>query len=249
MKRLFALILGVAVSASAYADFTAVGTSGETNFNTILNSIYGPGFAGASFGGSSYTNGSVTVTRVHDFFSGDPFNTGAAMALALPPGVGASDQLWQDGVVTRFSARARFAGYTQQFGYYNGHSGAIGTSTFNAIGGNVDQGLQNTLLGSNIDFTGQNWRWGRRNFDQTNYNSSLADDNADNRDHLISYYVTGTGITSPRWLLFWDDQLAPGQDGDYNDLVVELVVVPAPGAALLGVLGLSIAGWVKRRMA
>ncbi|MCC6360791.1 MAG: hypothetical protein IT450_18795 [Phycisphaerales bacterium] len=27
------------------------------------------------------------------------------------------------------------------------------------------------------------------------------------------------------------------------------VVVPAPGAALLGVLGLSIAGWVKRRMA
>jgi hypothetical protein len=48
--------------------------------------------------------------------------------------------------------------------------------------------------------------------------------------------------------------LKQGTVGDYTgwlatDIQSQLISVPVPGAALLGLLGLSIVGWVKRRMA
>lgn len=251
MRKTVAVVAVLGLTAGAFAAFTSVGSSSETNTLQILNYIYSTTFTtGGNWGDTYYTDGTIQVTRVEDHGAGGAADVGSALHLTtIPPAAGAYDQLWSDGVVTNFSARARFAGFNQEFGWYDQHSGALTSGNFNAIGGPVSSGLQNTLLSAAIDFTGKNWRWGRRSNLVTDnyYQSSRTSENWDVRDHMITYYVTGAGAT-PQWLLFWDDQLDPNPvDLDYNDLVIQLGIIPAPAAALLGLMGLGTAGWFKRR--
>ena len=82
---------------------------------------------------------------------------------------------------------------------------------------------------------------------------AITDDNSDGMDHMVTYQITGSGLASLGydadaivWLLFWEDGDSTSADGDYNDLVVEIVAVaaaiplPAPialaGVGLLGVV-------------
>lgn len=70
---------------------------------------------------------------------------------------------------------------------------------------------------------------------------SLADVNA-----LISSVGAGD-LSGVAIMQLWDNwSSGGGYSGARQD---QIILVPLPGAALLGVLGLSIAGWVKRRMA
>ncbi len=61
-------------------------------------------------------------------------------------------------------------------------------------------------------------------------------------------------FTSTDWLFGWEvGDVSSSATPDYNDFVVFVTdvqaVVPAPGAMILGALGLGLVGWTKRRRA
>jgi hypothetical protein len=231
-------LAGALAVGTASAEFTPGGTSGETNFLDILNHLYGSGFTGTTFAGLSYTNGTITATRVDDTGVGSPLNLSTGHAGT------ANDQIWQDGVVSA-SAEARFAGDRQRFGYDPGANGGyVDLFHVNGQGFDVTGGINNFAFGGQFAFARDG------NGDGPHYSRNSL--NRDSADHMLTYEVTGLG--SKTWLLFWEDSDFPqggqrgGSDGDYNDLVVEVQVISAPTAMLLGTIGLFTLAWLKRRL-
>ena len=234
-------LLCLFVVAPVMADFyTPIGGSGEENFPVIANTIYGTTFTAS---GLDYidTVGSIKLTRMVDSTDDNPLNVGGDMNVVVGPASGATDQIWDDGA-TKIYAKARFASYAQDFGYWT-----AGGSVWNPLF-SVDPGYGQTGQAS-PDLTGLHWAWGRQG---TTMNSSYADDNEDNQDHMLTYQVTGLpGQGSWNvWLLRWDDQTTTCySDRDFNDMVVEIWAVPVPGAVLLGLIGIGAAGMKLRRFA
>lgn len=243
------------LSTAARADFSATGSSGETNFLTILNTIYNGGtstFVGDAFGGEVYTSGiGITARRVDDFGSpGGTLNILAGYGNTAGTGTSSGlDQTWDDGIAS-ISGQAKFARYSQAFGftdsdgYHELFEVPAGNSGFFAPGS----------LDFTIDLTGAEWTWDRSNAngDATVGGQHWSSDqslNDDLLDHLITYEILGLGGTQSTWLLFWDDQYG-GSDRDFNDLVLEIsatTAVPIPGAVLLALVGLAMAGPCLRR--
>ena len=119
-----ALLTG-ALCTSAYADgpggleYTVTGSSGETNTLEIFRNIFGPAMSGDDWCGTTYTDETVVATRVYDY--NDPCTQPPVpgddlylLSSSLSPT--ATDQVWTDGQST-VTARARYAGDQQQFGY------------------------------------------------------------------------------------------------------------------------------------
>lgn len=225
------------VGSAASAGLTPINSPGfaEPNHVGLLNGIYGGSFgpAWASPGASSYSNGTITATRIDDFGVGGNLN------LVFGGPGSADDQTWTDGIATT-SAQARFSARPQEFGYDLGAVGGY-TKLFDVTGSGFD-----VTGAAAVAFSpGAIWAWVRVSDSDAgsvqNPRWSKNSLNADGMDHMITYQITGLKTQETVWLLFFEDTLAGGKvdDFDYNDLVIEVRAIPTPGA--LALLGLAVA--------
>lgn len=269
MKKItsVAIVAALAGAASfANAGFTTVqtgGTFGGGNANgasdgtsvvNILSRMYGGDFDTSVTGvtGSIYGTlniGGVTATRVHDFLGSDDVLNQNVLGSVLQLGAGAAgstDQVWQDGTVT-FEARARYAGDAQFFGFRAGDSGGSGfTNTAISVGPGYDGTLSNGIsIGS-----GNPFRWMRANNSagDDNVQLSRASENAQeanvSNDQMIAFEIDD-GSGTRRYVLFFED-IDVGGDRDFNDLAIELSVIPLPTGAALGMAGMGLLA-IRRR--
>ncbi len=255
-------LFGCLVPSPARGAFTNVNParSPEKSVDEILTHIYGGTF---TRNGLNYSNGQTTATRLQDVLDignrggsgggeGNPTNLFryADDSSDLPTRVvgesdDTSDQLWTAPSVST-SVQARYASYSQEFGWVSGEDGGTYHKLFKVDGTGFDVDGDKGMTG----MAGQVWRWARTG--DNGLFTSKNSDNSDGVDHMVTYRITQrVGVNgsnnATRYLLFWED-LKPGQhpDYDYNDLVVELVTttnsIPEPGsvAAVLGAVMLSL---------
>jgi hypothetical protein len=230
--------LALTLAASAHAGFTTVkpAPGSEKNHQQILGLTYGGSFLLNEGSTPTYSNGSLTFTRVDD--SG----LGGVLAIVTSDTAPTDDQRWSAGDAvgpTTVIARAKYAGDSHVFGWIDdtrgsaGFQSLIGTTTFNSP---VTVNLTSSFRWALKDTT-TNKTWTSRNSDNLSDGKSY--------DQMTTYRVTGAGITQPTYLLFWEDRIGGGADYDYNDAVIEITAVPAPGGAGLALLG--AAGLLRRK--
>jgi len=150
----------------------------------------------------------------------------------------------------RATAKAKYAGKTQDFGYI-ADKGAAGFADdsfeylFTVSGGIYSMGLSGpsaVLDEGNVPFL-----WALKPSEAPLW-TSLPSQNDDGLDHMVTWKVVDTPHT---WVIAWEDLPADAGkfDADYNDLVLEVTVspVPIPPAILLLGSGLVAMIGVRRR--
>jgi hypothetical protein len=172
--------------------------------------------------GLNFTNGAITLSRIDD----------------------ADDSTWSQSVGS-VRPLANFAKRQQASGFFEDADGStkrlfsVTGSKFDVSGGAAAPGIK--LNGGIKIGRSENVR---RAF------SSLASENRDHLDHLVSYRLSGPEIQNPAYVLFWEDKLGPKSDFDFNDLVVEVaaksdpLMIPLPPAAWSGLVGMALVGMI-----
>lgn len=255
-----------AAGSVASADYTAIETppggglpSGEATHANIIQELFGGGWQTASLNPTTppefspgsqqapleytgtFEGSAITITRVRDAGGSTPLN------LAHAPG-SSNDSIWTDGTVNT-RARALYASDNQNFGFVPGGAGS-GTGDYQELFQASGSGFNVTGESKNFTIDGD-FRWARSREAGTfaDGHTSYEGDN-DGRDHMVTYHVDIAGRSLPIWLLFWEDRPHTSgghSDWDFNDLVVMLTVIPLPGPAVLGMVGLFGLAAVRRR--
>lgn len=229
----FAACLTVAGTSMAAPGYSTVNPPPgvELSHAQILNLIYGGTFNQT---GNDFNNGTVTATRVSDN------GLGGVLKILTGTPTSADDQNWSDGVTT-VMMEAKYAGDSHNFGWYNDSS----PSGFQFL-------LNTASIGSSVVVNlSSQFRWGLQNNTTGNTWTSRESDNVSGGkayDQMVTYQVTGLGTGETVWLLFWEDRIKweAFEDYDYNDAVIELRAIPAPGTGILALTALALAGRRRR---
>ena len=231
---------------TAWADFTPVLDSrgSERSHLEIFSDFYSPGTAWQTTGdrtdGSGswidMTNGVLTATRVDDFGYSGTLD-------ARQPYFGQFDDESWTGTLLTFTAVARYASNTQEFGYALDGDERGYRQLFNVSGNKSNVHGSATLAlepGESVSFMRDGNKGGQW--------SSSSSENSDGLDHMVAYSITGFNDDLTRWMLFWED-LPQNGDRDYNDLAVEVTTrVPEPGTGVTLVLACGVLAIMRRRM-
>jgi hypothetical protein len=170
----------------------------------------------------------------------------------------AGDQVWQN-LNGGATVEAKYACFTQVFGYIPGATGGSFVELFTVTG----QGLAGDLTVTPALPPGEDeytipdpasmpiFRWAD---DPNGTNqapgvwSSRETDNADGRDHMVTWKITGSDQEHQNnlgnYVVAWEDlDFRCSTDRDYNDLVVEVSgAAPVPEASTLMLFGSGLSG-------
>ncbi|MGP1271843.1 MAG: hypothetical protein ACTS22_00770 [Phycisphaerales bacterium] len=144
------------------------------------------------------------------------------------------DAWWSPGTY-KATIIAREAGYKHTFGTLSN--------------GQFDGLLRSTDIGSSATVSmDEQFAWAIRNDKRHGGDtySSVASQNWDKRDHMVTYTLF-EGDRRLGWAVFFEDIGGKCSDRDFNDVGAVLSLVPAPHAALLGLAGLGGVGLATGR--
>jgi hypothetical protein len=162
------------------------------------------------------------------------------------------------------SAVARFAGYTNDFGFFKDGGGAFtpiftisGTSYNPGTTNNIAQPIDQSVTGSLFTFALDPPQGGPPGEYSSDPSANYG------RDHLHTWKITGSvdygqmigAPTVGNYVLAWEDKF-PNSDWDYQDAVIEVHgfhPIPAPttwvGLLSMGAMGLVGFTWRRRKKA
>lgn len=227
------MVLGASTlfAAQARAGFTAIEPShnpGESQAD-ILSNAYGGTFSAQS-DGVSYSNGTVTATRIDD----------------------SQDQTWSQGIVSARTLALFAVSPSVTFGYVPGTSGGTFTPLFTAAG----HGAGATGSTSTAVTPSGRYRFAIQAGGQT-YTSKDADNTGTLTDRAVAYKVTGVGAanTNTYVVAFEDSKTAPFDFDNAFEVTAKSAVgagaggaaVPLPLAGWAGLSGLLGVGLLRRR--
>lgn len=203
--------------------------SSELGHRRILENMYGGSWS--TSGSVDFTNGSILAFRITDAVSGPV--RGVPFEGALAP-TDFRDITWSSsaGGNVPVTVHAKYAGDNSVFGWFDDTQS---TPTFQPI-------LNTASLGTSASVAfSSNFRFALRDLTTGSIFTTRPSDNPGvgsnaNRnarfDQFVTYYVTGLPGGRSEWALFVEDRVqGQSSDYDFNDAVVTVAAVPAPGAA------------------
>lgn len=250
MYKPCALAVVLAACTAAHADslpYTQINAPapGEQSILQIINASYGGGFSAS---GLDFINASThyRFARIQDRLADG--SRGADLIMGSSVLANTTDQVWRGSDVTAI-ARAKWAGNTQSLGYLTSTSSlATNTPMMPVVGGNFSGTGASTMLPVSGQFRLSDYSGGVLFDSMDVMNIAGTGSRAGRRDHMVTYEIKFNNMGTGRYLVMFED-LRNG-DYDFNDLGVELSVVPLPPAAWAGLAslaGLGVAGRIRRR--
>jgi hypothetical protein len=248
MKRFLTILTGVALTFAmagpALGGFTTIhaGSASEPDLWEALNDVA----PGVSWTSTDYLNAGAGGRRVDDLY----------------------DQIWIDGTVTVTATALYWGGAAnpgdtanQRMAWSDDEVGGSNPQFPNVNFANLGSAdtfapVDEFIVGDDKDSNGSVEAWSVQSL-----NSPISGTGSTDRmvtfdvAGLDIYYWDGSGFAtlktagSDSYIIAFD----PGTDGDYQDMLVLMEgarpVVPAPGAILLGSIGVGLVGWLRRRRA
>lgn len=250
----FAIGLGfaLAISGAAQAGTTAIGATSDGVGQALENKLTSA-YGAVSYVGSLATtltlNNGISFVRVQDFGGTTPLNIGTSSAGGPGGAADPQDSTWADGVVLA-SVQVKVAGFTHKVFEDKLDNGTKDVLLF---GGIATVGASQTIsLGPSYGFILEAHNIG--NTATRDWSTNPAN-NADRNDHAVTFEIKGLGYKA--WFVTFEDKTSNGlgalsadgfggSDWDFNDLGLEIAVVPLPAAAWAGMALLSGIAAVRR---